>query len=57
MVKTELVSEILVFNSTLSQLIARKDFIIFVCSESFKSYTISHFNAATLKLVNFKVAQ
>jgi hypothetical protein len=48
----EQVSETLVFNSALTWLIAREDFIAFICSESFKSYnflTILNFSNEELK--------
>jgi hypothetical protein len=40
MMETERVSETLVFNSELTRLITREDFIAFVRRESFKSYMV-----------------
>jgi hypothetical protein len=40
MMETEQVSETLVFDSTLMQLIAPEDFITFMCHENFKSYIV-----------------
>jgi hypothetical protein len=40
MKKTEIVSETSVFNLTLMQLIARNNFITFICHEGFKFYVL-----------------
>jgi hypothetical protein len=39
MIETEEISEMLILNSTLTLLIAREDFSVFIRRESFKSYT------------------
>jgi hypothetical protein len=38
MMEYKRVSETLIFNSALTRMIAREDFIAFICRESFKSY-------------------